>query len=185
VRGLTRNQLLLVLAAVALLAVTVVFGVFYYQAVSHKAAVASDIEETQANIDRMMSSDRQLTHDVDLLQRMLAPLQRDLAEAPIPTEVDNVEVFDDIHEAAVRAKLDYDYEYKGAKSITIAGTRYQAMTFEIDTSGSLTRLIKFLGLLEDLRDTDYDTLRITNVELDLSGDVWGMEFDIEIIIQGE
>ena len=179
-RGLTRNQLLLVLAAVALLAVSVVFVAFYFQAVSHKSAVASDIERTQANIERMSWD-----NDVDRLARELAPLQRDLAEAPIPTEVDNVEVFDDIHEAAVRAKLDYDYEYKGAKSVTIAGTRYRAMTFEIDTSGSLTRLIKFLGLLEDLRDTDYDTLRITDVELDLSGDVWDMEFDIEIIIQGE
>jgi len=56
------------------------------------------------------------------------------------------------------------------------------MTFEITSSGSLTRVIKFLGLLEEL---DYDTLRITGVELNLgASDTWGVEFNIEIIIQG-
>lgn len=176
-RRITRNQLVLVLAIVALLVVSVVFGVFYYQSVSHKAAVARDIEETEANIERMSWD-----NDVDRLSRELAPLQSQLAEAPIPITEDNVEVFDDIHEAGVKAKLDYDYEYKGAKSVTISGTRYYAMTFEITSSGSLTRVIKFLGLLEEL---DYDTLRITGVELNLgASDTWGVEFNIEIIIQG-
>jgi len=175
--GLTRNQLLLVLAAVAMLVVSIVFGVFYYQAVSHKAAVARDIEQTEEGIARMSWD-----NDVDRLARELAPLITQLAEADIPTTVDNVEVFDDIHMAAVSAKLDYDYEFKGTKSVTIAGTPYQAMTFEIETSGSLTRTIKFLGLLEEL---DYDTLRITDVELDLgAADTWDVDFNIEIIIQG-
>jgi|GEM_PF-4883497 len=178
-RGLTRNQLVLVLAIVVLLIVGVVFGVFYYQAVSYKAAVAKDIEQTEANIERMSWD-----NDVDRLSRELAPLQSQLAEAPIPITVDNVAVFDAIHLAAVKAKVEYDYGYDN-KSLTIAGTRYTAMTIEIDTSGTTRQIIRFLDELEKLRESDYDTLRITDIELNLrASDTWSVEFNIEIIIQG-
>jgi len=178
-RGLTRNQLVLILVAVVLVAVSVVFVVLWLQAQSYQAAVIRDIEKTQANIARMS-----VDYDIDRLSRELAALEADLAEAPIPTEVDNVEVFDDIHEAAVKAKVDYDYEYKD-KPVTIGDTGYTAMTFEIVTSGSLKKMIKFLSLLEDLRETDYNTLRITDIELDLDeSDTWDVQFDIEIIVQG-
>ncbi|MBE0415120.1 MAG: hypothetical protein IBX36_01065 [Dehalococcoidia bacterium] len=178
-RGLSRLQLILILGVVALVAVNIVLVVFYFQAESHQAAVASDIEETQASIARMS-----VNYDIDRLAAELVLLQGELAKAPIPTTVDNVEVYDAIHLAAVKARVNYDYEYK-TKSVTIGQTRYTAMTFEIDTSGTLLRIIRFLGLLEDLRETDYNTLRITDINLDLSApDTWHVEFTIEIIVQG-
>ena len=178
-RGLTRNQLLLTLAAVVLLVVGIVFVVLYFQAGSHQAAVAEDIDKTEANIARMT-----VDYDIDRLAAELALLQTDLADAPIPTTVDNVAVFQDVHEAAVTAKVEYDYEYND-KPIKIGNTPYTAMTFDIDTSGTLVRIIRFLGLLEDMSESDYPTLRITGIELGLgASEIWDVSFTIQIIVQG-
>jgi len=181
-RGLTRNQLPLILAAVALLAVSLVFVVLYSQAESHQAAVATDITRTEANIARMS-----VDYDIDRLTAELALLQTELAKAPIPTTVDNVAVFQDVHEAAVKARVEYSYDYEN-KPLTIGTTRYTAMTFDIETSVPVRigRIVNFLSLLEDLRETDYNTLRITDISLTLSeADTWDVEFTIQIIVQGE
>jgi len=178
-KGLSRVQLILILLLVALVAVNAVLVVLYTQAEAHQANVAEDIERTEASIVFMSYE-----YDIDRLTAELALLDADLADAPIPKTVNNVEVYDDIHEAAVKAKVTYDYEYQD-KSVTLGQTRYTAMTFEIDTSGTLLRIVRFLSLLEGLRETDYPTLRITNVELDLSeAETWDVAFKIEIIVQG-
>lgn len=180
-RGLTRNQLILIVAAAVLVIGNILLLVFNIQAQGYRAALDLTIQEVEESIAWMT-----LHYDIDQLENQLAAAQQDRAEAPVPLsdDIDNPEVYDFIFEAAAGAKVhnDYDYEYKGIDQVVINGHEYQVFAWEITVTAKLSRIIEFIGLLEE--GGQYDTLRITNIDFELQeGDIWEAVFDIEIVVQ--
>jgi hypothetical protein len=104
-------------------------------------------------------------------------------EAPFPKEIDDLKLLDLIINAVQEAGLgSYTYTPTGVGTVGIGGRTYAAYSYaiELNSDEQLRRLIKFLGLIEEL---PYQTLEINDITLSSSGETWGLDFNIEIITQ--
>lgn len=181
-RRLPRFQTIVIVAVAALLVMNVVFVVLYVQKASARAGLESDIAAIEQEIAILES----LPTTIDNLERELDAIEEELAAAPIPKEIDNKEVVDSIIKAAQKAKLKSGYtcEMEEPKTERIGENDYQAITYHMTTTERLSRLIKFLNLLEE--DEQYNTLKIDNIKLSFVEEkTWDLEFDMVFIIQGE
>lgn len=179
----SRTQLILIGATVALLVVNIILAMGYLGAVSRKADLESDIETKEAQIAVMEE-----LYNIDALNRQLAEAERRLAEeAPFPQEVSSINVADSIVDAKREAGITcFEFTRGSVSTTTIGGNTYQVMPYAIDITQpeSLSRMIKFLRLIEELREeAQYKTLKIDDIELRFSEEGWNLGFDIEIIIQ--
>jgi len=176
-RQFSRFQLILIVATVALVAVNVFLGMGYFQAVSKRADLESDIANKEEAIEYMEGR-----YNIDALTRELAEANRKLAEdAPFPEKIEPIELYDNIISAAKEAGLDsYTYNPSGRTTENFGGRTYKGVKYAITTSGKLIRLIDFINNLEEL---PYDTLKITGISLTSAGETWSVRFNLVIIIQ--
>ncbi len=185
-KKLSRTQLILIAAIVALLVVNVIFATGYLGAVSRKADLESDIEDKEAQIASM-----QVLYNIDALNRQLAEAERQLAEeAPFPQEIKTTDMARSIDETARQADITcYQFNPGAVSTTTVGGNTYSVKPYAIAVTKPpgerLSRIINFLRLIEELREEQYKTLKINNIELtDYAKEgIWNLEFNIEVIIR--
>ena len=178
-RGISRFQLILIAAIVVLLVVNIFLAMGYFGAVSTKADLENDIAAKEKAIDNIQS------YNIDALTRELAEAERKLAEdSPLPPEVDPLEMIDHIINTVQEVGLGgYTYNPTGGGTTTMGGHTYktQGYTIVITSAERLSRLIKFLRLIEEL---PYDTIQNNDIKLTYAGDdTWQLTFKIRIITQ--
>lgn len=173
---ISRFQLILIVAVVALLGVNVFLAIGYFSAVSRKASLQSEIDIKERAI-AAMPTDADISH---LQNQKAAAEQRLREEALIPAEIDPLEPH--IIDVMQRAGIDF-YNFNPGKEgqEKIGGGTYTAHTYSItDVTERLSELIDFLELIEEL---PYDTLYIRNVKFTSIGEVWTLQFNLVIITQ--
>lgn len=175
----SRLQLILIVAVVVLLVVSVFLAMGYFSALSAKADLEKEIEWRETQIAMLEDP-----YHIGALERELAEAERKLAEeAPFPKEIDDLELLNLIINAVQEAGLgSYTYMPTGVGTVSIGGRTYAAYSYaiELNSDEQLRRLIKFLGLIEEL---PYQTLEINDITLSSGGETWWLDFNIEIITQ--
>lgn len=176
----SRLQLILIVAVVVLLVVSVFLAMGYFSALSTKADLEKEVGRKETQISSLEG-----LYNIDALTRELAEAKRKLAEeAPFPKEIDNLEFLEHIINTVQEAGLgSYTYTPTGEGTESIGGRTYTANSYAIELTSDeqLRRLIKFLGLIEEL---PYNTLKNNDITLSSAGDdTWKLKFNIEIITQ--
>jgi hypothetical protein len=181
-RGVSRFQLILIVAVVALIAVNVFLAWGYFGAINTKADLEKDIVTKEQSIDYLEG-----LYNIGALTNQLAEAERKLAEeAPIPERIDPLELVDKIIYVVQKAGIDtYTFKPAGSSQVQIGNNMYTGITYTISTAERLSVLVKFLELLEGIEfgDPPHDTVRVTDIRLSPTGEIWSLSCKLVIIVQ--
>jgi hypothetical protein len=175
----SRFQLILIAATVVLLVVDIILAVGYFGALSTKADLENDVDAKEKAIASLQH------YSIDALTRDLDEAQQKLAEdSPFPPEIDILEMIEYIIDIVEDTDLSgYSYKHTGGGTTTIEGHKYRTEGYSIIPSRAekLSRLIKFLRLIEEL---PYGTAMNDGITLTYAGDdKWTLTFSVRVVTQ--
>ena len=177
----SRLQLILTVAAIALLALSVWFLIGYFGAMSKTDKLEKDIKTKQSQINSLTTCD--INDKNTQLDECMNKIE---TQSPFPAQAyDSKEITNAIIGVVADARVNLErLDHTSQSNIVLGTSTYKTDNYTLDCSteeGKEDRLIVLLELFEELREETYNTLLIQNVQLPAGRTE--ISFEIKIVTQ--
>jgi len=177
----SRLQLIFSLATVVLLALSILFGIFYFKEASKTGKLDDEIATLRNRINAVTTCDLNEKN-----MQLEACASKIVTDSSFPAQpYDNKEMTDAIIGVVADARVQLEsLSHEGQGNLQLRTSTYTIDNYNLRCSvdeGKGSSLIVLLELFEELREEKYNTLLISNVDLPESRTE--ISFDIGILTQ--